>query len=172
MHLPSKSQVTLLFGPIGAGKSFIAKQIAQRDGVLYLASDKWFQVLYSPDMPNPPDMSWVMPRIERCERLIWPLTEQASSSDIPVVLDVGMATERSREKFQQLCERSGCQYQFVFVDAPLEVRSQRVRDRNEQASRTGDLYVSDEIFMFTNAQFQPPIATELDKLSAHMLINH
>ncbi|MEM1279654.1 MAG: ATP-binding protein [Cyanobacteria bacterium P01_H01_bin.152] len=172
MHLPSKSQVTLLFGPIGAGKSFIAKQIAQRDGALYLASDKWFQALYLPDMPNPSEMSWVAPRIERCEHLIWTLTEQAIASGIPVVLDVGMATEPSREKFQKLCEHSGCQYQFVFVDAPLEVRSQRVRDRNEQASRTGDLYVSEAIFAFTNAQFQPPTASEITKLSVHVLLNH
>ena len=172
MHLPSKSQVTLLFGPIGAGKSFIAKQIAQRDGALYLASDKWFQALYLPDMPNPPDMSWVVPRIERCEHLIWTLTEQAIASGILVVLDVGMATKHAREKFQNLCKRSGCQYQFVFVDAPLEVRSQRVRDRNEQAPKTGDLYVSEAIFAFTNTQFQPPTATEITKLSAQVLINH
>lgn len=172
MHLPSKSQVTLLFGPIGAGKSFIAKQIAERDGALYLASDKWFQALYLPDMPHPPEMSWVMPCIDRCERLIWTLTEQAIAAGIPVVLDVGMATEGSREKFQQLCEGLGCQYQFMFVDAPLAVRSQRVRDRNEQASRTGDLPVSEDIFAFTNAQFQPPNATELAKLSAHVLVNH
>ena len=172
MHLPPKSQVTLLFGPIGAGKSFIAKQIAQRDGALYLASDKWFQALYLPDMPNPPDMSWVVPRIERCEHLIWTLTEQALASDIPVVLDVGMATKRAREKFQTLCERSGCQYQFVFVDASLEVRSQRVRDRTEQSSSTGDLPVSEAIFAFTNAQFQPPTVAELDKLSAQVLLNH
>ncbi|MEL6401422.1 MAG: ATP-binding protein [Cyanobacteria bacterium J06626_4] len=172
MHLPPKSQVTLLFGPIGAGKSFIAKQIAQRNGALYLASDKWFQALYLPDMPNPPDMSWIVPRIERCEHLIWTLTEQAIASRIPVVLDVGMATERAREKFQNLCERSGCQYQFVFVDAPLAVRSQRVRDRNEHASRTGDLPVTDEIFAFTNAQFQPPTASEITKLPAQVLINH
>lgn len=101
MHLPSKSQVTLLFGPIGAGKSFIAKPIAQRDGALHLASDQWFQALYLPDMPNPPDMSWVAPRIKRCEHLIWTLTEQAMVKDrpgaiasgIPVVLDVGKVTE-------------------------------------------------------------------------------
>lgn len=172
MHLPLKSQVTLLFGPIGAGKSFIAQQIAKRDRALYLASDKWFQALYLPDMPNPPEMSWIAPRIERCEHLIWTLTEQAIGFSIPAVLDVGMATERAREKFQNLCESSGCQYQFVFVDAPLAVRSQRVRDRNEQASRTGDLPVTEEIFAFTNAQFQPPTATELVKLSAQVLLNH
>lgn len=171
MHLPSKSHVALLFGPIGAGKSFIAKQIAQRDRALYLASDKWFQVLYLPDMPNPTDMSWVTPRIERCEHLIWMITEQAISSDIPIVLDVGMATERSREKFHDLCERSGCQHQFVFVDAPLAVRSQRVRDRNKQTPATGDLYVTEEVFAFTNALFRSPTAAELDRLSAHILIN-
>ncbi|MEM6591881.1 MAG: AAA family ATPase, partial [Cyanobacteria bacterium P01_C01_bin.73] len=128
--------------------------------------------LYLPDMPNPPDMSWVAPRIERCEHLIWTLTEQAIASGIPVMLDVGMATESSREKFQTLCESLGCQYQFVFVDAPLDVRSQRVRDRNQQAPKTGDLPVTEAIFAFTNAQFQPPTATELTKLSAHVLLNH
>ncbi|MEM9005899.1 MAG: ATP-binding protein [Cyanobacteria bacterium P01_F01_bin.86] len=172
MLLPQKSRVTLLFGPIGAGKSFIAQQIAQRDEALHLASDKWFQTLYLPDMPNPPDMSWVAPRIDRCEQMIWTLTEQAIASGIPVVLDVGLATQGAREKFQHRCESAGCQYQFVFVDAPLEVRSQRVRDRNEQASKTGDLYVSEEIFAFTNAQFQPPTATEIAKLSAQVLNNH
>ena len=171
MHLPSKSQVTLLFGPIGAGKSFIAKQIAKRDRALYLASDKWFQALYLPDMPNPPDMSWVAPRIERCEHLIWTLTEQAITSGIPVVLDVGMATERAREKFQTLCESLGCQYRFVFVDAPLDIRFQRVRDRNKQAPKTGGLPVSEAIFAFTNTQFEQPKATEITKLSAQVLIN-
>ena len=117
-------------------------------------------------------MRWVTPRIERCERMIWKLAEQAVAQSIPAVLDVGMATERSREKFQNLCERLECQYRFVFVDAPLNVRSQRVRDRNEQAHSTGDLYVTEEIFAFTNAQFQPPTATEITKLSAHVLINH
>lgn len=172
MHLPSKSQVTLLFGPIGAGKSFIAKHIATRDSALHLGSDQWFQSLYLPDMPNPPEMSWVAPRIDRCEQMIWALTEQAIASSIPVVLDVGMATEGAREKFQTLCDSAGCQYRFVFVDTPLNVRSQRVRDRNEQAFKTGDLYVSEAIFAFTNDQFQPPTATEIAKLSAHVLINH
>ena len=49
---------------------------------------------------------------------------------------------------------------------------QRVRDRTEHASRTGDLPVSQAIFAFTNAQFQPPTATEIAKLSAQVLLNH
>ncbi|MEM1310803.1 MAG: AAA family ATPase [Cyanobacteria bacterium P01_H01_bin.153] len=97
---------------------------------------------------------------------------RAIASGIPVVLDMGMATEGARGKFQTLCDSAGCPYQFVFVDAPLEVRSQRVRDRNEQASKTGDLYVSEAIFAFTKAQFQPPTATEIASLSAQVLINH
>ncbi|MGD1905787.1 MAG: AAA family ATPase [Leptolyngbyaceae cyanobacterium] len=97
---------------------------------------------------------------------------RAIASGITVVLDVGMATKIARAKFQTLCDSLGCQYRFVFVDAPLAVRSQRVSDRNEQTSRTGDLPVTDEIFAFTNAQFQPPTASEITKLSAQVLINH
>ena len=171
MNLPPICPITLIFGPIGAGKSFVAKQLVERDGSLYLATDQWFKELYLPDMPIPPEMSWILPRLERCERLIWALAQQTAEVGNSVVLDVGMATESSRGKFQNLCEESGLRYAFIFVDAPLEIRSMRVRNRNEQSTTTGDLPVSEEVFTFTNAQFQHPEAAEISRLSAHVIIN-
>lgn len=169
--LPEPVQVTLLFGPIGAGKSTVAGAIAERTDAIVLASDVFFAELFLADMPQPPDMAWVLERVERCEARIRELTLQCVAVGTPVVLDVGLAVRAARDAFARWCQEEGLEHRFVFVTAPKAVRATRVEGRNARAAETGDLPVAPAIFEMTDARFEQPDGAELDALGAHVIEN-
>ena len=166
MSLPPPATLTLIFGAIGAGKSHLSARIAERDRALVLATDKWFERLYLDDMPNPPELSWVLDRIKRCEEQIWAVALQAIALAIPVILDIGLATRSARAAYHDRCIDAALDHQFVFVHAPFQVRIERVVMRNAARDATGDLYVSNDVFRATDAMFEEPSSEELARLRA------
>jgi hypothetical protein len=70
--------IHLVFGPQGAGKSTLARRLADQHRGLRLSIDEWMAQLDGPDLPQPPDLGWVMARVARCAQRIWAL-----ATDLP-----------------------------------------------------------------------------------------
>lgn len=167
IKLPKGAPLHLLFGPIGAGKSHIAQQVAERYRGIILSTDRFFESLFLQDMSPQPDFSWVHERTQRCETTMWQLTQQAYGK-VPVILDAGLATKESRRHYVRLCTSNQLDYQFVYIDASESLRFERIESRNKKSN---ELFVSHEIFHFTNQLFEHPTSDELTNLNAISILN-
>ena len=88
--------VHLIYGPSGAGKSTHAHQLATDHHAVRFAIDDWMHGLYGDDRPARLDMAWVLPRLRRCEALIWQTSRQILDTGRDVVLDLGLMRRADR----------------------------------------------------------------------------
>lgn len=165
------THIDLIFGPIGAGKSFVAKELVRAQNSVVLATDDWFQHLFFADIKLPITLSWSQERIKRCEVVIWKVAMQILQAQTAVILDIGLATRTDRSTYLNLCEDAALPYRFHYVTAPKALRQQRVRDRNARATRGNGYVVSDELFAYADALFEVPTEEELQRLQATLHIN-
>ena len=57
--------IHLLFGPQGAGKSTIARQLAEQFRAVRFSIADWMGALLAPGMPQPLNLRWIMARVQR-----------------------------------------------------------------------------------------------------------
>jgi len=151
----------LVFGPQGAGKSSYARQLATRFQGVRLSIDDWMGQLYGPDLPTPMNFAWIMERVQRCEKRIWATAAEIAGTGGHVVLDLGFMKVRKRTEFLALASAGEHPAQLHFVNAPLDVRRQRVLQRNIDKGDTYSFEVSAPMFDFMEREFEPPTALEL-----------
>ncbi|HSV58596.1 MAG TPA: ATP-binding protein [Variovorax sp.] len=155
------SEVHLVFGPQGAGKTTYARTLAAACGATRLSIDEWMIQLYGPDSPTPLQWAWVMERVKRCEQRIWMTAEDIAKTGLAVVLDLGFTKKASRAKFLGLCELASLPAKLHYVTAAPGLRRARVLARNTEKGETFALEITPAIFEFVELQFEPPDAVEL-----------
>lgn len=153
--------VHLVFGPQGAGKSTLARELTDSTSGVRFSIDEWMGELYVPDVPKPLRMDWVMARVQRCERRIWAVAGAVAKRGVAVVLDLGFMKASSRDTFRALAEREGLAVQMHFVTASLEVRRRRVMARNQEKGETFSFEVTPAMFGVMEKEFEEPAKEEL-----------
>ena len=153
-------RIHLVIGPVGAGKSTFVRQLVQQHGTVPLNLDDWMATLFSPDRPSSPDtadvMAWYVPRTLRCLAQIWKTAEAVLNAGGDVVLEVGLIQQAQRDAFYA---RMGPWTDAVVVyvlDAPRELRRERVLRRNTQQGATFSMVVPPHIFELASDLWQPP----------------
>src|SRR5712664_415042 len=101
--------VHIIFGPLGAGKSTLARQLSMKVNGVRFSIDEWMHRLYGADLPNPISLAWILPRVQRCEDQMWQTSLQILTSGRDVVLDQGFMTEADRTRIRRLARQAGCQ---------------------------------------------------------------
>jgi ribonuclease HI/predicted kinase len=153
--------VYLVVGGTGAGKTTYAIALANAKRALRFSIDEWMKGLFSPDQTGLA-FEWMMERVERCEAQIWNLARQALAIGTPVVLDLGFAVRQQRERFGGLALEQNAKVEVHFLEVAAEVRRERVRERNSKRDPSlFALEVTDEMFDFMEARFEPPSVAEL-----------
>jgi uncharacterized glyoxalase superfamily protein PhnB/predicted kinase len=99
---PAQAGVHLVLGPVGAGKSTFARQLAQQRSALRLTLDDWMTTLFSPDRPQTGLFEWYAPRARRCVEQIWKVALQLTARGEEVVLELGLLRREQREDFYAL----------------------------------------------------------------------
>ena len=153
--------IHLLFGPLGAGKSTLARQLADQVQGVRFSIDDWMGELFLPDMPQPLNLPWVMARVQRCERRIWAVAADTVQRGGIAILDLGCIKAADRERFAGLARHQGLPLRPHFITAPLAVRRQRVLQRNLDRGETFSFEVKPALFDFMETQFEPPGTAEL-----------
>jgi predicted kinase len=149
-------KVYLIEGPVGAGKSTYASILAKRIQGIHIALDDWFVVLFSPDRPDEFVPSWYIERKERLLGLIWNHSRRILSSGGDVILELGLIERHARNRFCQQVQEEGVELQLHVLDAPLEVRRERVRRRNIEKGATFAMVVPDHIFEMASKLWEAP----------------
>jgi predicted kinase len=143
--------VHLVFGRVGAGKTTYARKYAREHRAVFFCLDEWMANLFTMDAPQPLTLDWMMPRVERAERQIWATAEQILAAGVDVVLELGFFTRAQRDRMRALAADHAVQAHVV--DAPAEVRRERVRGRNRSSEMT--IEVDDATFTWAEGYFEP-----------------
>lgn len=152
--------IHLIEGPVGAGKSTFAAKLSLRHGAPHLDLDEWMATLFSPDKPDENFVTWYAERKHRCIRQIWKVACELMNGGTGVVLELGLVQLSDREDFYRRVDGTDHELQVYLLNAPLEQRRQRVRERNAQESSTFKMQVSDDVFDLANSYWQEPTETE------------
>lgn len=150
----------LLIGPVGAGKTTYAeRQTADGQGA-FLDLDTWMVRLFGADeRPRENVMGWYLERRERCRGLLWDTTLDLLRHGIDVYLEFGLVSAAEREAFYERARDENVRLRVHLVDAPRDVRRERVIERN-RSERPFCQVVPPEFFERASDAWQPPSEAE------------
>lgn len=150
------ARIHLVEGPVGAGKSTFAAQLSGHHAAPRLALDDWMATLFRPDRPATGVMEWYIERKERCIDQIWKLTCDIIDTGTNVVLELGLIQRRDRMGLYDRVDAAGYDLTVYVLEAPREVRRQRVQERNRRKGETFSMEVPDQIFELASDMWEPP----------------
>ncbi len=154
------SLLHLVIGSTGAGKSTYSLRLAEELGAVRFVIDEWMQALYGDDCPVDAGHDWYMPRIRRCTRQILNVALQLASRGSSSVLEIGLTQRRARQEFYRQVDQAGLGLRLHVIEAPREVRWQRVQSRNRERGTTFALEVTRDMFDFVETMWEPPDEVE------------
>lgn len=105
-------------------------------------------------------MPWYSDRKSRCIEQIWRVACELIETGTDAILELGLVQLSDREDFYRRVGATDYNLKVYLVDAPVDVRRQRVRQRNQQQGSTFKMAVSDEIFELANGAWQEPDEAE------------
>lgn len=152
--------VNLIEGPVGAGKSTFAAKLASRTNGIHIALDEWFAALFSPDRPAGDFVPWYIEHKDRLITLIWNHSQQVLTSGKDIILELGLIQRDQRTAFCRKVREDGYAPVIHVLDAPIEVRRERVRHRNNEQGATFSMVVPDEVFELASRLWEAPDETE------------
>lgn len=151
----------LLCGLPGSGKTTLASRLEQEKPALRLTPDEWMIPLYGASICEPDTLDRWSEAHDRVEKIQWQVAERALSLGIDVVLDFGVWAREEREEFRTRAAALGARSELIFLDQPLEVLKERVKDRNEFPLERA-YPISEADLEQWWAVFQPPTEDELE----------
>ena len=151
----ASGRIHLVLGPVGAGKSTFALDLARRQSAVRLTLDDWMAVLFRPDRPETGLAEWYVERASRCVEQIWALAQALIASGKGAVLEIGLLQRAARESFFRRVESVGVGLSIYVLDAPREVRRARVQARNAERGPTFSMLVPPEIFELASDLWEP-----------------
>lgn len=157
-HMPPR--IHLLLGPVGAGKSTFARKLCQQLDATSLNLDDWMATLFLQDRPSSNVMEWYKDRAARCLEQIWKTAENMLACGHEVVLEVGLIRRAQRNAFYARIGPWAGHLVLYVLDAPYEVRQERVHQRNTHKGATYSMDVPPHIFELASALWEPPCDEE------------
>lgn len=150
----------LLIGPVGAGKTTYGRRQAAQAGAVFLDLDTWMVRLFGADSrPQENVLAWYLERRQRVRELLWDLTLDMLRSGLEIFLELGLVTAAEREDFYERARAQDLPLRVYLVDAPRDLRRQRVVQRN-RAPQEFTQVVPLEHFERASDLWQPPSEAE------------
>ena len=155
------SHIHIVIGPVGAGKSTFTGKLASQHRAVKFNLDAWMARLYGDDeRPATGVLEWYVERMDRCLGQIWSVAQSILDLGNEVVLEIGLIRRQDRDLFYQKIDGAGYTHTLYVVDAPREIRRQRVMQRNQEQGETFSVIVPPDIFEFFSDLWEPPTNEE------------
>ena len=150
----------MLIGPVGAGKTTYARARVARSPMVLFDLDAWMVRLFGAD-PRPPGdvVTWYLERRDRCRKLIWDLTLNVVDCAGDVLLEIGLVGKQERAAFYEQVRAERLELRVYLVDAPRDVRRERVAQRNRSPGPFTQI-VPPEFFERASDAWEPPSESE------------
>ncbi len=146
--------IHLIEGPVGSGKSTFAAQLSSELNAPRFILDEWMSTLFSPDRPGTGVVEWYLQCKHRCLAQIWLQAAKIIESGVDVILELGLIQRSDRTTFIERVDDSGHHLVIYVIDAPRDVRRERVRNRNINKGSTFAMEVPDHIFELASDMWQ------------------
>jgi predicted kinase len=122
------SNLVLICGLPGAGKTTLAKQLEVQMPALRLCPDEWIMDIYGPEI----DRRTLDAARDPVESTLWKLAVRALTLGLDVILEYGLWARIEREDYRSRAEALGAKVELHFVDAPPEELWRRIETRNAE----------------------------------------
>lgn len=153
--------IYLIEGPVGAGKSTHARRLALQVRGVHLALDEWFARLFSPDRPAGDFVSWYLEHKSRLLDLMWAHALMIARTGVSPILELGLIQRQARVEFLNQANDAGATLKVHLLDAPLDVRWERVAHRNETQGETFSMVVPRHVFDLASSMWECPDEDEI-----------
>ena len=150
MSHPAK--LMFLCGKMAAGKSTLARDLAQRSEAILLVQDELLEGLFHGEIADVADF---LDRSSRLRNALAPHICAVLSKGISIVLDFPGNTRAQRAWFRQIFERANATHELHFVDASDPLCKRQLKDRTRHLP-PGTPWTTDAEFEAITAYFQPP----------------
>jgi predicted kinase len=161
MDTPAK--LMFFCGKMAAGKSTLARDLADREKAVLLVQDELLDALFPGEIT---DVQGFVKCSSRLKNALTPHVCTLLSKGISVVLDFPANTRAQRAWFRELIERAKVEHELHFVDASDALCKGQLRDRSKGLP-AGTPWTGDADFEAINAYFQAPSEDEKFNVVRH-----
>ncbi len=150
----------IIEGPVGAGKTTYANQLARELRTPPLVLDIWMTNLFQADRPEADLWSWYAERKARCFSQIMDLACNALDLGNDVIVELGLIKVENRLKLYADLEKEGRDFLIHMLQTSREERKRRVSQRNLDQGETFAMQVTEEVFEMASDMWEPFCETE------------
>lgn|SRR5512138_385544 len=161
--MTTSAKLMFLCGKMAAGKSTLARDLAERENTVLLVQDEFLDHLFPGEIIDIPDFVKCSSRLRNA---LGPHVCALLSKGISVVLDFPGNTRAQRAWFRELFERADAEHELHFVDAPDAVCKRQLKERSKDLP-AGAPWTTEAEFEAVTAYFQPPAEEEGFKIVRH-----
>jgi len=161
MSTPAK--LIFFCGKMAAGKSTLARDLADRENAVLLVQDEFLEALYPGEIS---DITGFVKVSARLQNALTPHICALLLKGISVVLDFPGNTKTQRAWFRELIDRARVDHELHFVDVSDELCKSQLRTRSKDLP-DGTLWTREADFDAINAYFQPPAEDEKFNVIRH-----
>lgn len=154
--MSTTAKLIFLCGKMAAGKSTLAKDLAERENAVLLVQDEFLDSLYPGEITDIPAFVRCSTRLNEALK---PHICALLSRGISVVLDFPANTKAQRAWFRGIFERANVEHELHFVDATDALCKSRLKDRSKTLP-PGAPWTTDAEFEAITVYFQPPSEDE------------
>ncbi|MBA4316630.1 AAA family ATPase [Limnobacter profundi] len=161
--MTNKGRLTFFCGKMGAGKSTLARRLADQSNSLLLSEDQWLAALYPDSIHSLNDY------VRLSRRLKSVLRSQVVSllrMGVNVVMDFPGNTRTQRQWFREVIDEAGCPHELVYLDRPDSVCIEQLSKRRELEPERAK-FDTERTFYAITAYFQAPEDNEGFKITIH-----
>lgn len=159
------SHGTLYFfcGKMAAGKSTLARDLAQRHGAILLSEDEWLGQLFGEEIETFADYIRYSARLKP---LLKPHVQSLLRSGLSVVMDFPGNTRRQRAWFRDIVSEHDLPHRLHSIEATDALCLAQLR-RRSQSLPEGAPFTSEEEFHHVTRYFEPPGEDEGFTIEVH-----
>jgi predicted kinase len=161
--MTTSAKLIFLCGKMAAGKSTLARSLAEREDAILLVQDEFLDHLFPGEITDIPGFARYSSRLRNA---LAPHICALLSKGISVVLDFPGNTKAQRAWFRGIFERANVEHELHFVDASDAFCKRQLKDRSNGLP-PGTPWTTDGEFEAITVYFQPPSEDEQFNVVRH-----
>jgi predicted kinase len=139
-------------GKMAAGKSTLARQLAEHADAILLSQDALLDGLFPNLVIN---VATYLEYSGRINRMLAPIVAELLSKGVSVVLDFPANTRNQRAWFRGIIERSGVAHELHYLDTPDQICKAQLKARSAHLP-AGTKWTTEEDFELIASHFSAP----------------
>jgi predicted kinase len=157
------SKLIFFCGKMAAGKSTLARELAEREDAILLVQDELLDHLFPGEIIDVPGFARYSARLRNA---LAPHVCVLLAKGLSVVLDFPANTRAQRAWFRGIFEQASADHELHFVDAPDAVCKRQLSERSRELP-AGTPWTTDAEFEAVTSYFEPPSADERFNVVRH-----